>query len=217
LKGIRMRQTRFYLLLLIVSIIIGPDLASATTTIRMDMDAGTPGLQTDIWVTPGQSFTSNIEVVMDSGSDSLAAFGYSLWWDTGELNAPTAGDITTYAFDTVWADFGYSNISSPYIYNFAQGNIADPPNGYSDGPYTGIVASIVWTAWNPVTDGLSDNTLGFYSGLDTAYDKDSNIITPVFQGGSVNIVPEPVSAVLFVIGGTALGFRRLQKKRRNVK
>ena len=211
-----MRLNRFYLLLLMMSIIIGPSLASAATTFRMDMDANTPGLQTDIWLLPGQSFTSNIEVVMDDSNDSLATFGYSLWWDTTELNTPEAGDITTYALDTDWADFGYGSISSPYIYNFAQGNIADPPNGYSEGALTSVVASIVWTAWNPVTNGSSDNTLGFYSGLDTAYNKDNNSFTPTFEGGRVNLVPEPISSILFVIGGVALGFRRLQKKRKNV-
>lgn len=185
-----------------------PSMTFAAPTFRIDMDAGTPGLQTDIWVTPGGSFTTNIEVLLNNSSDSLSSFGFSTLWDTGELSTPTAGNITTSALAAGWTDLSYWKIESPYIYNFSQVNF-----GYSQGPLTATVATINWTASNPATDGFIDIMPGFYSVFDAAYDKDGSEVTPTFEGGKVNLVPEPISSILFLSGGAALAARNYLRRR----
>ncbi|MBI4848651.1 MAG: hypothetical protein HY808_08780 [Nitrospirae bacterium] len=184
-------------------------IAFAAPSIRIDMDANTAGYQDSILVNPNGSFTTNVEVVLNSAGDSLSSFGFSLWWDANELSAPAVSDITTYALTGDWTDLSYFSIQSPYIYNFEQLN----QFSHSQGPLSAIVASITWTAPNVLTDGSIDVTPGAYSQLDVSYDKDLNPVTPTFTGGRVNIAPEPVSAVLLLAGGATIAVRRYLRKR----
>ncbi len=206
------KRAKLILVLFLIGILAIPALSAAATTFRVDMDANTAGLQTEIWATAGQTFTSNIEIVMDSPADSLSIYGFSLWWDMNELSTPLAGDITTSPLASGWSDLSYDVISAPYIYSFAQNNFSG-----STGALTGTVATINWTAANPVTDGGLDIMLGLFEprGVDVVYDGYLSEITPTFEGGTVNIavVPEPMSFVLFAIGATVIGIRRFKMKR----
>jgi hypothetical protein len=209
-------KVKFYILILLTFLIIIPSAAfSGTSTFRIDMDADTPGLQSEIWVLPGAIFTTNVEVVLNSSNDTLSSFGYSLWWDTGELNTPTDENITTYFLKEGWEymDPGspYYMIDSNYIYNFAQYTFE-----YSDVSLTRIVASIDWTASNPLSDASFDIVpeFAYYPGsLDGAWDKEGNEITTVFEGGTVNVLPEPASLILFVAGSMTLVFKSYRKRR----
>ncbi len=128
-------------LLFIIGILLIPTVSFATTTVRIDMDANTPGLQNEIRVSPGEYFTTNIEIVLDGITDSLSSFGYSLEWDAGGLDTPLNGDVSTSPLAGGWTDLGYSLIQPSYISNFAQITFA-----YTQGPLTTVVATINWKA-----------------------------------------------------------------------
>jgi hypothetical protein len=61
---------------------------------------------------------------------------------------------------------------------------------------------------------MTDIRLGLFDPFDETIDKDLNDVTPQFVNGTVNIVPEPISSALFVVGGVTLGFRRFRKNRK---
>jgi hypothetical protein len=209
------RVIKPYVLRLLITLMLITDISSAATIIRIDMDADTPGLQTELQVTPGQSFRTNVEVVMDQSSDSLITFGYSLWWDRSELLTPSADNISTFTLGAGWTDFGFDSISEPYISNIANINF-----GSSQGPLTSVIATIEWTASDPLTDSSVDIIPAFNTSLDTVYDRDNNSFTPVFEGGMVNIIKTPdlmIKDILnyfdeSVAAGTLTGQDKKQKK-----
>lgn len=201
-------KVRFWAMMFFVMVLVVPSMGFADVTFRMDMDANTAGLQTDIIADPGQFYTSNIEVFMDDANDSLSSFGFSLWWDNTELNIQE-GDVTTSPLASGWGDLSYWKIESSYVYNFTQTNV-----GYSAGPITSVVATVNWQALNPSNDSNQDITLGMYDLFDDVYDRNGTQITPQFQGGTVAVAPEPVSSVLFLTGGAALGLNRFRRKRK---
>ncbi|MBI5741180.1 MAG: hypothetical protein HZA16_10725 [Nitrospirae bacterium] len=171
----------------------------ASTAFRVDLDANEPGLQKELWVMPGDSFTANIELVLTDSSDSISSFGFSLWWDTDELDiAGPEGVVTAFVADG-WRDLSYLNIQTPFINNFAQVSFNS-----SEGPLTAVIASIDWTAGNPQTDRPMDVTPGIYGRFDEFYDGNAGTITPHFESGKINLLPEPASPALFLSGIGAL-------------
>ncbi len=205
-------KTNILMLILLTGFIFIPSRTfSGTPVFRIDMDAYTPGYQNEIWVLPGERFTTNVEVFLDTGNDTISSFGYSLWWDASELKTPTDTDITAYSMGDGWEymnpEHPYHMIVSDYIYNFAQFTF-----GYSEGSLARVIASINWTASHPKADGFFDIVPGFVyypHSLDGAWDKDGNELTSSFEGGTVNILPEPLSAILFLTGGLILVIGRL--------
>jgi len=210
-KGVIMQRGLNVLLILLLVIMVSSSITFAGVNFRIDMDTSTPGYQDTILALPGNTFTSNIEAILDSSADTLSSFSYSVWWDTAELSTPTITDITTFPLGSSWSDWGYVEIASPYIKSFTQVHWTS----FAEGPITQIVASINWTASNLVTDGNLDVNIGFYnSGVDGAYDKNGIAVTPTFTGGSVNLAPEPISSMLFLSGGAILTLRRYLKKKK---
>jgi hypothetical protein len=212
------------LLTLIIGMFIIPAFASAQSVpiFSVDMDPGTPGIQSEIQVNPGDTFMTDIVLNLPDNTASLSAFGYSVWWNNTELNAPvydpinnpTTDDIDTFPFPGGWTDFECFSVdaAASLIRNCSQGNTSIA--GFSQGPLSAVVASIEWTAFNPLTDAMTDIRLGLFDPFDETIDKDLNDVTPQFVNGTVNIVPEPISSALFVVGGVTLGFRRFRKNRK---
>jgi hypothetical protein len=165
---------------------------------------------------------TDIVLNLPDSTASLSSFGYSVWWDNAELNEPVydpvnnpnTDDIDTFTFAGGWTDFECFSVDSAasLIRNCSQGNTGIA--GFSEGPLGSVVASIEWTAFNPLTDASTDIRVGLFDAFDEAINKDLAGVTPQFVDGTVNIVPEPISSALFVVGGATLGFRRFRKKRK---
>ena len=214
------------LLTLVIAVLIIPAIGLAqiqtVPTFLVDMDPGTPGIQSEIWVNPGETFMTDIVLDLADSTASLSSYGYSVWWDNAELDTPvydpigdpTADDIDTFPFTTGWTDFECFEVDpvNSLIISCAQGNTSTA--GFSQGSLSGVVASIEWTAFNPLTDAMTDVRVGFFDVFDEAIDKDQNGVTPTFVNGTVNIVPEPISSALFIVGGATIGIRRFWKKRK---
>lgn len=158
---------------------------AATPSFVIDMDPGTPAIDTELQVDPGENFSVDVVVILPDSSATLSAFGYSIWWDSVELISPSG--VTTYTLNGDWIDIGCSVIDaqSTLIRNCSQTNIAG--SGFTEGPLTSVVATIDFTVNSPLTDENFDIQVGFYDPLDIAYDRDLNNIIPAFQGGKVDM------------------------------
>ncbi|MBI5055619.1 MAG: hypothetical protein HZB61_03255 [Nitrospirae bacterium] len=206
---------KMWMFILMLGVIVVPSLAFSAPTISVDMDPLTDGIQTDIMVNPGQAFTASILLTLHDNTESLSSLSYSLFFDIAELNTPAASNISVSPITVAWGALDPLSISEPYLLNFSQFNML----GSSQGSVTATIATINWTAKNPVTDGNMDIMPGFLNGNDSAFDKDFNSASFNFEGGKVNlaqqtpVAPEPISTILFLAGGATLGVRRFLKKK----
>jgi hypothetical protein len=110
------------LLILIIGMFIIPAFASAQSVpiFSVDMDPGTPGIQSEIWAAPGETFMTDIVLNLPDSTASLSSFGYSVWWDNAELNEPVydpvnnpnTDDIDTFTFAGGWTDFECFSVDS---------------------------------------------------------------------------------------------------------
>jgi len=207
--------------LLIICFLLIPSMSFAGISFLIDMDPSTPDVfESDLWLFPGDSFTTNVVVILDSDTDSLSSFSYSLWWDDTELSISGMNNISTYPLESTWQDLLCHSMSVSGIFNCGQINIL----GHSEGPLTSVVTTIEWTADNPVTDDSLDMGIYFHSGdfsmgimPDGAFDKNASPVSVSFGGGSVHLAPEPVSSILFLTGGATLGLKRYWSRKRGTR
>ena len=176
--------------------------AFAQVTISVDMDTGTPGIQTNR-STLGP-FTAGL--VMTVGPGGVSSYGISFLFDTTELALVGSPASSVPALPGGLSPLGSVIESSPYVYTF---------NGATFGPgpasTTFTFGTISFTATALVDDGIADITPGFFNvGIDGLFDSAGFAVVPVFNPGFV--VPEPNAAALFLCGTAA--FWLLQRSRR---
>lgn len=196
------KQIKSALLLWSFFLIIIPSITFAGVSIDVDDET---------WVVPGESFTTDITLSLDDPNDTLSSFSFSLWFDMDELSSPNA--ISASPLEG-WMDLGCT-IAPPYIYNCSQLSML----GKAEGPLDTVVVSIEWIAVNPTTDNSWDIEPFFYQGdplkgimPDGAFDESGTPVDVTFNLGKVNVLPEPISSILFLTGGATFGLRRYWKK-----
>ena len=184
---------------------VGP--ASAVDVIFLDMDTGTPGIQSVRTAAPGDMFT--IALMMSVDAAGVSSYGISATFDTGELTlngAPAAANVPFGGLAPLAAPVENNALGQVYSFNGAT---------FGAGPALGVftLGTINFKAVAPVTDLLEDVSLGFFNGgVDGFFDNAGNPVVPVFSGGYIDAVPEPSAAALLLCGMGA--FWMLRRSRR---
>ncbi|MBL8808638.1 MAG: PEP-CTERM sorting domain-containing protein [Planctomycetaceae bacterium] len=200
--------------------------AQSGVILSVDWNPGAAGIQSDILTSAGSNITANL-VLQLTGTTTLSSYGFSLRFDTNELNFVSRAETPPPGFDEI--DF-----SNPFTENAGTGFA--PIGDYGellrfDGGAVGpgisapgefVIASLVFNAVAPGgTNTDVDVLAGTFEPLfDDFFDSngDSLLITGdvQFAGGSVSLlsgpaaVPEPGSFVLLSLGaaGAFLKWRR---------
>ena len=190
-----------------VSLFTAITAAPAALLVSVDMDTGTPGIQSSISVLPGAAFSVDLWVTVDAAG--LSSFSISSTFDTTELslNPPGGPAASQPALPGGLAPFTppSENNGLGQVYSFNGGTFGTGPVSTSF-----IFGSISFTAPTPVTNGVDDVSVGYFNlpgAIDDAFNNASVSVAPgtVFTGGKVNIVPEPCSAALLILGACVSG------------
>lgn len=191
---------------------VGP--VCAVDIISVDMDLATPGIQSTRIAAPGATF--QIGLVMTVDAAGVSSYSISSLFDTAELSltaSPRAA--TNVTFDGLGElAFPSENNALGQVYSF---NGATFGTGPSLTNFT--FGTINFTAVTPVTDALTDISLGFFNGgVDGFFDNAGNPVVPIFDSALLNAVPEPstVSLLLCGMAATWLVRRRWTLRGRNV-
>lgn len=155
------------------------------------------------------------DVIFNSeDSVSLSTYTFNMYYDDSELTW-NSGLTTLYApyplFSQMFGDL--DGTTSGFIGNFNAGSFGG--DATVSGSFT--LAQLAFDVGSPALDGSPD--VWFDTAVDSRYGftvdgsevlmSDMSILG---TGPDVAIVPEPLSSALFVVGGVALGFRRLRKR-----
>ena len=200
-------KVKLLVLMVLIGIIAIPSLSSAVSSISIDMDPSTPGIQSEIAASAGDTIITDIIFSLGAG-DIMSSFSYSILYDSSELSAPVAGDITENVFASGWGTLGFV-LDDPYIRRIGQLYNSNSSTGLIET----VITSIVWNVHTPLDDGFFDITpmLSFGDGI---FDGNLEPLSVQFYGGAV--VPEPVSTALFLTGGAMFGARCFLRRRHQV-
>ena len=150
---------------------------------------------------PGDIFTAKLMLTVGAGG--VSSYGVSVKLDPAELSlngspasanfSPLPGGLGSFAPPTEPL-----NPLGP-VYNFNAGTLGSGPVST-----TFEIGTISLKVVTPVSDGLPDVTLGFFSGLDGMFDNLGGSVAPTYLPGYVVTVPEPATAALLLCGTLSL-------------
>ncbi|GBD97597.1 MAG TPA: PEP-CTERM sorting domain-containing protein [Nitrospirae bacterium] len=160
----------------------------------------------------------------------LAVLGVVVFLLAVSANGVFAGDLSIVNFYTVGSDgstdmvdtFGWDE--TPWIYY--EISAGDPGNNYTveatwtdpDGSASDSETSFnadnsgPTQVWQSLAEWDSKKSLGDWT-VDGTYFRSDEPQNAVYASTSFTVTPEPVSSILFLVGGATLGFRRLRKNR----
>lgn len=172
--------------------------AFAQVILSVDMDTGTPGIQsTRNTLGP---FTAGL--VMTVGPGGVSSYGISVLFDNTELSlvgAPASTELQPLGGGGFNFTPGVASESQALgqVFTFEAATFGLGPVSTS---FT--FGTINYTVTALVDDAVPDITLGFYSvGIDGLFDNAGVAVVPVFADGFV--VPEPSTAALLLCGTLA--------------
>jgi len=168
--------------------------------ISIDMDPLTPGIQNTLAALPGANIT--VDVVLTPGAVGVSSYGVSTRIDNTELTH--VGNVEALPAGFM---FNLTLGSGGFVPNVAPG--VDQVSTFEAvtlglGPVGGnlVIGTISFTVVNPVNDGLTDVTPGFFvGGVDGMFNNAGVPIAPVINPGF--LVPEPRTTAT-VLGIAAL-------------
>ena len=190
--------------------------AFATDTLSIDLDMGTPGIQSTRAVLPGASFTIGLVLTVDAAG--VSSYGVSALFDNTELGlngSPAASELLPagFAFNITP---GVALESDPLglVHTFEAATFDLGPVSTS---FT--IGTINFTALVPFTDGVADVTPGFLNtGIDGMFDNAGDAVIPIIEPGYIQaVLPEASHTALLFCGMlfVAVVRHRCQQARRD--
>lgn len=194
-----------------ILLLLGTETSPGIITLSIDMDTGTPGIQSTRAAAPGESF--DIEILGRTDGAGVSSYSISVRHDNTELSfaaGSAESPLAIFTFNlapgvTETADIGggtqQGQASSFDAATFGAGPTAT----------TFSIGTINYQVTTPNDNGAPDIIPGFFAGPDGAFDNTLPLgldlePTAVIEAGF--IIPEPSAAMLFLLGSSFLALRR---------